>query len=150
MPRGSPFVIGSVVVGNVQYPEEVSTAVSRKLAATQELQRKDTEIEIERKERTKREVQAQGIANAMADHPRAAEPDVHPARSNRSAEADGGIAEPYRRLHPRRSDGRAGDGDVRGHVAARQVGPRITQMTRIGTVSDDTDLPLCDRLLGQN
>jgi regulator of protease activity HflC (stomatin/prohibitin superfamily) len=61
----SPFVIGSVVVGNVQYPEEVSAAVSRKLAATQELQRKDTEIEIEQKERTKREVQAQGIANAM-------------------------------------------------------------------------------------
>jgi regulator of protease activity HflC (stomatin/prohibitin superfamily) len=62
---GSPFVITSVVVGNVQYPSEVSDAVSRKLAATQELQRKDTEIEIERKERTKREVQAQGIANAM-------------------------------------------------------------------------------------
>ena len=62
---GSPFVITSVVVGNVQYPEEVADAVSRKLAATQELQRKDTEIEIERKERTKREVQAQGIANAM-------------------------------------------------------------------------------------
>jgi regulator of protease activity HflC (stomatin/prohibitin superfamily) len=61
----SPFVISSVVVGNVQYPAEVSDAVSRKLAATQELQRKDTEIEIERKERTKREVQAQGIANAM-------------------------------------------------------------------------------------
>jgi regulator of protease activity HflC (stomatin/prohibitin superfamily) len=63
--EGSPFVISSVVVGNVQYPEEVANAVSRKLAATQELQRKDTEIEIERKERTKREVQAQGIANAM-------------------------------------------------------------------------------------
>lgn len=62
---GSPFAINSVVVGNVQYPEEVAAAVSRKLAATQELQRKDTEIEIERKERTKREVQAQGIANAM-------------------------------------------------------------------------------------
>lgn len=61
----SPFVITSVVVGNVQYPEEVESAVSRKLAATQDLQRKDTEIEIERKERTKREVQAQGIANAM-------------------------------------------------------------------------------------
>jgi hypothetical protein len=44
---------------------EAATAVSRKLAATQELQRKDTEIEIERKERAKREVQAQGIANAM-------------------------------------------------------------------------------------
>jgi regulator of protease activity HflC (stomatin/prohibitin superfamily) len=63
---GSPFIINSVVVGNVQYPAEVSDAVSRKLAATQELLRKDTEIEIERKERTKREVQAQGIANAMA------------------------------------------------------------------------------------
>ena len=61
----SPFVISTVVVGNVQYPAEVADAVSRKLAATQELQRKDTEIEIERKERTKREVQAQGIANAM-------------------------------------------------------------------------------------
>jgi regulator of protease activity HflC (stomatin/prohibitin superfamily) len=61
----TPFEVRSVVVGNVQYPDEVSDAVSRKLAATQELQRKDTEIEIERKERTKREVQAQGIANAM-------------------------------------------------------------------------------------
>jgi regulator of protease activity HflC (stomatin/prohibitin superfamily) len=61
----SPFVISSVVVGNVQYPDEVADAVSRKLAATQELERKDTEIEIERKERTKREVQAAGIANAM-------------------------------------------------------------------------------------
>ena len=61
----SPFLISSVVVGNVQYPDEIANAVSRKLAATQELQRKDTEIEIERKERTKREVQAQGIANAM-------------------------------------------------------------------------------------
>ena len=63
--KESPFIITSVVVGNVQYPEEVASAVSRKLAATQELERKDTEIEIERKERTKREVQAQGIANAM-------------------------------------------------------------------------------------
>ena len=60
----SPFTISSVVVGNVQYPAEIADAVSRKLAATQDLQRKDTEIEIERKERTKREVQAQGIANA--------------------------------------------------------------------------------------
>jgi regulator of protease activity HflC (stomatin/prohibitin superfamily) len=63
--QNSPFVISSVVVGNVQYPAEVADAVSRKLAATQDLQRKDTEIEIERKDRTKREVQAQGIANAM-------------------------------------------------------------------------------------
>jgi hypothetical protein len=47
--QGSPFLITSVVVGNVQYPVEVSDAVSRKLAATQELLRKDTEIAIERK-----------------------------------------------------------------------------------------------------
>jgi len=64
--QDSPFIISSVVVGNVQYPAEVADAVSRKLAATQELQRKDTEIQIEQKERTKREVQAQGIANAMS------------------------------------------------------------------------------------
>ena len=63
--KASPFLITSVVVGSVQYPAEVADAVSRKLAATQELERKDTEIEIERKERTKREVQAAGIANAM-------------------------------------------------------------------------------------
>ena len=61
----SPFVVHSVVVGNVQYPSEVADAVSRKLAATQELERKDTEIAIERKEQVKREVQAAGIANAM-------------------------------------------------------------------------------------
>ncbi|HKY22014.1 MAG TPA: SPFH domain-containing protein [Vicinamibacterales bacterium] len=61
----SPFLISSVVVGNVQYPSQVADAVSQKLAATQELERKDTEIAIERKERTKREVQAAGIANAM-------------------------------------------------------------------------------------
>ena len=52
-------------VGSVALDEEVANAVARKLAVTQDLQRKDTEIEIERKERTKREVQAQGIANAM-------------------------------------------------------------------------------------
>jgi len=63
--QASPFVISSVVVGNVQYPSEVADAVARKLAATQELERKDTEIEIERKDRTKREVQAAGIASAM-------------------------------------------------------------------------------------
>ena len=102
---GSPFIIDSVVVGNVQYPEEVANAVSRKLAATQELARKDTEIEIERKERTKREVQAQGIANAMEIIRGQLSRDVHPARSDRSAEGDGGIAEPYGGLHPGGTDG---------------------------------------------
>src|SRR4030095_2874576 len=35
--KDSPFVVNSVVVGNIQYPEEIANAVSRKLAATQEL-----------------------------------------------------------------------------------------------------------------
>ena len=43
--EASPFVVTSVVVGNVQYPSEVADAVARKLAATQELARKDTETE---------------------------------------------------------------------------------------------------------
>jgi phosphoglycerate dehydrogenase-like enzyme len=61
----SRFIISSVVVGNVQYPAEVADAVARKLVATQELERKDTEIAIERKERTKREIQATGLAASM-------------------------------------------------------------------------------------
>ena len=113
----SPFTITSVVVGNVQYPAEVADAVSRKLAATQELQRKDTEIEIERKERTKREVQAQGIANAMQIIRGQLSGDVHPARGDRGAEGDGEFAQSHRRLHPGRADGRA---DYR-HVPDRAI-----------------------------
>lgn len=63
--KDTPFEVSSVVVGNIQYPIEVTTAVSQKLAKTQELERKQTEIEIEEKERTKRVIQARGIADAM-------------------------------------------------------------------------------------
>lgn len=61
----TPFEVGSVVVGNIQYPDEVTNAVSTKLAATQTLERKQIEIEIEKAEAEKRVVQAQGIAKAM-------------------------------------------------------------------------------------
>ena len=61
---GTPFEIRSVVVGNIQYPAEVAEAVSRKLAATQELERKQTEIEITRREKDKRIIEAEGIAAA--------------------------------------------------------------------------------------
>ena len=109
---GSPFVITSVVVGNVQYPSEVADAVSRKLAATQELERKDTEIEIERKERTKREVQAAGIANAMQiirgqlnalyiQHEAIEAQKLMVNSPNHTTV-----------VHPGRADGRAADGDV--------------------------------------
>lgn len=63
--ENTPFAIKNVVVGNIQYPEEVANAVSRKLAATQELERKVIEIEITRKEKEKRVIEAEGIAKAM-------------------------------------------------------------------------------------
>jgi regulator of protease activity HflC (stomatin/prohibitin superfamily) len=109
---GSPFVISSVVVGNVQYPEEVANAVSRKLAATQELQRKDTEID-----RTQGAHEAgspgTGHRERHADYPRAVECDVHSARSDRGAEADGELAESHGGLHSGWTDGRAHHRDVR-------------------------------------
>lgn len=61
---GTPFEIRSVVVGNIQYPAEVSDAVSRKLAAVQDLERKLTEIEIARRDKEKRIIEAEGIASA--------------------------------------------------------------------------------------
>ena len=64
--RETPFEAASVVVGNVQYPEEVANAVALKLAATQVLERKRTEYLIEEQEKAKRIVQAEGIARAMA------------------------------------------------------------------------------------
>lgn len=61
----TPFEVVSVVVGNIQYPQIVAEAVAAKLATTQVLERKQTEIEIEKAEREKRIVQAEGIAAAM-------------------------------------------------------------------------------------
>jgi regulator of protease activity HflC (stomatin/prohibitin superfamily) len=60
----TPFEVRSVVVGNIQYPAEVADAVSHKLAALQELERKQTEIEITKREKEKRIIEAEGIASA--------------------------------------------------------------------------------------
>jgi len=60
----TPFEVRSVVVGNIQYPPEIVDAVSKKLAATQELERKNTEIEIAKREKDKRIIEAEGIAQA--------------------------------------------------------------------------------------
>lgn len=62
---GTPFEIMSIVVGNIQYPEEVANSVALKLKATQDLERKGTEVEIEKQEKEKRIIQAEGIARAM-------------------------------------------------------------------------------------
>ena len=64
MTKDTPFEVRSIVVGNIQYPQEIVDAVSRKLAATQELERKNTEIEIAKREKDKRIIEAQGIAQA--------------------------------------------------------------------------------------
>ncbi len=63
--KDTPFDIISVVVGNIQYPPEVADAVAKKLAATQNLERTDTEIKIAQKEAEKRVAEARGIAEAM-------------------------------------------------------------------------------------
>jgi regulator of protease activity HflC (stomatin/prohibitin superfamily) len=62
--RDTPFDVESINVGNIQYPSEVVDAVTQKLAATQELERKSTEIEIARREKEKRIIEAEGIARA--------------------------------------------------------------------------------------
>ena len=62
--ENTPFEVRSVVVGNIQYPSEVADAVSRKLAAAEELERKATEIEITAREKDKRIIEAEGIARA--------------------------------------------------------------------------------------
>jgi regulator of protease activity HflC (stomatin/prohibitin superfamily) len=61
----SPFQIASVVVGNIQYPEEVASAVAQKLASTQVLERKQTEIAIAQAEAKRRVAEAEGIAQSM-------------------------------------------------------------------------------------
>lgn len=61
----TPFDIISIVVGNIQYPDSVANAVADKLATTQTLEKKRTEIEIEKQEKEKRIIQAEGIAKSM-------------------------------------------------------------------------------------
>lgn len=61
----TPFEVTSVVVGNIQYPEEVADAVAKKMATTQVLEQKATELKIEEQKKAIRVVEAEGIAKAM-------------------------------------------------------------------------------------
>ncbi len=63
--KDTPFNVPSVVVGNIQYPESVSEAVSNKLAASQELETREIQIQIAKKDAEKRVAEAEGIAKAM-------------------------------------------------------------------------------------
>lgn len=62
--RGTPFEVMNVVVGNIQFPAAVSQAVGAKLAASQDLETRATQVEIAKKDAEKRIVEAEGIAKA--------------------------------------------------------------------------------------
>src|SRR3989475_770812 len=87
--KETPFAVISAVVGNIQYPKEVADAVAEKMAATQVLERKQTEIEIEQREGQKRVVPAEGPQGWVRAAPPARlrrEPEAHrPARLPRRA-----------------------------------------------------------------
>lgn len=61
----TPFEIMGIVVGNVQFPQEVKDAVTKRLAKAQELDRMATELEITKKKAEQRVAEAEGIANAQ-------------------------------------------------------------------------------------
>lgn len=61
----SPFSLKSVIVGNINYPEIVATAVEKKLAAQQLLSEKSTQKEIAIQDAAIRVEEAKGIAEAQ-------------------------------------------------------------------------------------
>ncbi len=63
--KDTPFEVQSVVVGNIQYPDVVTNAVSEKMAMTQKLEQMKTELQIEEMKKQRRVIEAQGIAAAM-------------------------------------------------------------------------------------
>lgn len=61
----SPFRLQSLIVGNIDYPEVVTKAVEKKLAAQQLLEEKETQREIARRNAEIRVEEARGIAEAQ-------------------------------------------------------------------------------------
>lgn len=62
-PKG--LLIDNVLLRDLRPPQSIDVAIQQKLAAEQELQRRDYEIEISRKDSIKRVVEAGGIASAQ-------------------------------------------------------------------------------------
>lgn len=62
---GTPFIVVSGVVGNIDYPKVVTEAVEKKLAAKQLLDEKVTQREIAKKDAEIRIEEAKGIAEAQ-------------------------------------------------------------------------------------
>ncbi len=63
--EGTPFILKSLVVGNIEYPAVVADAVEKKLAAQQLLAEKETQKAIAKKDAEIRVEEAKGIAQAQ-------------------------------------------------------------------------------------
>ncbi len=63
--EGSPFLIISTVVGNIDYPSVVTAAVEKKLAAQQMLEEKETQIQIAIKNAAIAKEEAKGLSQAQ-------------------------------------------------------------------------------------
>ncbi len=63
--QGTPFILKSLVVGNIEYPAVVAQAVEKKLAAQQLLAEKETQKKIAQKDAEIRVEEAKGIAQAQ-------------------------------------------------------------------------------------
>jgi regulator of protease activity HflC (stomatin/prohibitin superfamily) len=63
--KDTPFEVMDVMVGNIQFPAVVTKAVEDKMKAQQDLERKQTEIEITKLEAQKTIEEAKGIAEAQ-------------------------------------------------------------------------------------
>jgi regulator of protease activity HflC (stomatin/prohibitin superfamily) len=63
--KDTPFDVSQIVVGNIQFPDEVTKAVSNKMAAQQLLAQQQTEVDIAKKKAEIRVADAQGVADAM-------------------------------------------------------------------------------------
>ncbi len=63
--KNTPFIVLSCVVGNIDYPEIVTRAVEKKLAAKQLLDEKETQREIAKKDAEIKIEEAKGIAKAQ-------------------------------------------------------------------------------------
>lgn len=63
--KSTPFEVMDVVVGNIQYPTTVTKSVEEKLATSQELERRTTQLEIAKKEAEIRVEEAKGLAQAQ-------------------------------------------------------------------------------------
>jgi len=65
MTKDTPFDVMKIVVGNIQFPAAVSTAVAAKMAAQQLLDQQVTEVLIAEKKADIRIADAEGVAEAM-------------------------------------------------------------------------------------